>query len=52
MKRERNREKHDYSKVDANEKYATIRSKEYYGIFVRNDRVHVDTNGSRKSSRI
>lgn len=48
MKRERNREKHDYNKVDANEKYATIRSKEYYGIFVRNDRVHVDTKRFKK----
>lgn len=48
MKRERNREKHDYSKVDANEKYATIRSKEYYGIFVRNSRVHVDTKRLKK----
>lgn len=48
MKRERNREKHDYNKVDANEKYAAIRSKEYYGIFVRNDRVHVDTKRFKK----
>ena len=48
MKRERNREKHDYNKVDANEKYAAIRSKEYYGIFVRNGRVHVDTKRFKK----
>lgn len=48
MKRERKRIRHDYSKVEAEEN-KQIRSKEYYGIFVRNGRVHIDTKRFRKT---
>lgn len=49
MKRNRKRVRHDYSLVDAQEKYAQIRSKEYYGIFIRKGRVHVDTRRFHKT---
>lgn len=48
MKRERKRERHDYSKADL-EEYNQIRSREYYGIFVRNGRIHVDTKRFKKT---
>lgn len=49
MKRDRKREKHDYTTVDFNEKDAEYRSKEYFGIFVRKGRVHVDTKRFKKT---
>lgn len=49
MKRDRKRIRHDYSLVDAKEQYAQIRSKEYYGIFIRKGRVHVDTKRFKKA---
>ena len=49
MKRERKVERHDYTLVDFNEEYgAALHSKEYFGIFVRNGRVHVDTKRFKK----
>ena len=48
MKHERKRTRHDYSSVDDNERHAQLHSKEFFGIFIRNGRVHVDTKRFHK----
>ncbi len=49
MKRNRKRERHDYTSVDIAEEHAEYRSKEYFGIFIRKGRVHVDTKRFKKA---
>lgn len=48
MKKDRKRIRHDYSEVDKAEANSTEHSKEFYGLFVRHGRIHVDVKRFKK----